>query len=391
MRSALVPFSNRLQRLRADDLGQFVPVLVSLLAIWTFFSLTQDAFLSPRNIHFLLLQSAVVATLAVGVTIVLLIGDIDLSIAAVAGVAAAILAVLITNMGVSPYLAIAAALAVGTALGLMQGLIIAYIGIPSFVVTLAGLLGFQGLMLKVLGTQGAINVRDPFIRSLTTVTIPNWLGWVFAGLLILLATLVLFRLNRQRFKRGLEGLQARPLFARIAIFAILILAGTATLNAYLGVPLLMLILGTVIAALWWLTTSTPFGRYLFAIGGSRETARRVGIPVLGVRVAAFGLVGLVVGFGGIVGASRFASVSFNAFAGGPLLLEAIGAAVIGGTSLFGGRGSVWNAVLGALVISSLGNGLDLSGATAADKLMVSGAILLLAVALDAFTRGAKNT
>ncbi len=379
------------QKIRSSELGQFLPVLISLVVIWTFFTITQENFLTPRNIHFLIMQSAVVATLAVGVTIVLLLGDIDLSIAAVSGVAAAILAVLITNMGYPGYVAIIAALAVGTLLGFTQGLIIAYVGIPSFVVTLAGLLGFQGLMQKVLGRSGAVVMRDPVIRGLTTVNIPDWLGWLLAGLMIVFASSMLFWLNRQRYKQGLERLETRPLLWRIVIFAGLVLAGTATLNAYRGVPILVVFLGVVIVLLWWLTTSTPFGRYLFAIGGNPESARRTGIPVKGIRVTAFALTGLIVAFGGIVGASRFASVSFNAFAGGPLLLEAIGAAVIGGTSLFGGRGSVWNAVLGALVISSLGNGLDLSGAAAADKLMVSGAILLLAVALDAFTRGRRKT
>ena len=138
--------------------------------------------------------------------------------------------------------------------------------------------------------------------------------------------------------------------------------------------------------LGWVTTSTPFGRTLFAVGGNAESARRAGISLKGVKIAAFGIVGFMAATGGIVGASRYASVSFNAFAGGPLLLEAIGAAVIGGTSLFGGRGSVWNAILGALVIGSLGNGLDLSGAGAADKLMFSGGILLLAVSIDALSR-----
>ena len=386
-RDGYTDLASRLRRVREDDLGQFLPVLASLLVIWAFFGLTEPAFLTPRNFHFLLMQSAVVATLAAGVTVVLLIGDIDLSIAAVAGVGAAILAVLVTNLGVPAWVAIAAALASGVVLGFTQGWIVAYIGIPSFVVTLAGLLGFQGLMLKVLGIHGALNMRDPMIRGLTTASIPQWLGWLLALAIILAAALALVRINRQRSRRGLERMETGPLLARIGLFAVLVLAAVATLNAYRGVPLLMLILGTVMALLWWVTVATPFGRRLFAIGGNPESARRVGIPVKRMRVAAFTLVGLMAAFGGIIGASRYASVSFNAFAGGPLLLEAIGAAVIGGTSLFGGRGSVWNAVLGALVIGSLGNGLDLSGASAADKLMVSGAILLLAVAFDAATRG----
>ncbi len=383
----MTTLSHRLRKIRAHDLGQFLPVLASLLVIWTFFALTEPAFLSARNLYFLLMQSAVVATLAAGVTVVLLIGDIDLSIAAVAGVGAAILAVLVTNLGVPAYLAVAAALAAGVVLGFAQGWVIAYVGIPSFVVTLAGLLGFQGLMLKILGIHGALNMRDPAIRGLTTVTLPNWLGWALALALIAFVALVLFRLNHHRRQRGLERMEAAPLLARIALFAALVLAAVATLNAYRGVPLLMVILGAVLALLWWVTTATPFGRHLFAIGGNPESARRVGIPVRRIRVAAFSIVGLMAAIGGIVGASRYASVSFNAFAGGPLLLEAIGAAVVGGTSLFGGHGSVWNAILGALVIGSLGNGLDLSGASAADKLMFSGVILLLAVSLDALSRG----
>lgn len=379
----------RLQRLRDGDVGQFVPVLISLAVIWGFFSVSEPAFLTPRNLHFLLMQSAVVATLAVGVTLVLLLGDIDLSIAAVAGVGAALLAVIVTKMGLPPAVACAAALGAGMVLGFFQGWVIAYVGIPSFVVTLAGLLGFQGLMLKILGKHGAVNMREPAIRALTTVSIPAWAGWLLAAALIAGVAALLLRHDRRRRGRGLERVPPASLGARIGLFAVFVVAAVATLNAYRGVPVLMLFLGGIFVGLWWLTSATPFGRYLFAIGGNAESARRVGIPVRRIRLAAFTLVGVMAAVGGIVGASRYASVSFNAFAGGPLLLEAIGAAVIGGTSLFGGRGNVWNAVLGALVIGSLGNGLDLSGASSADKLMVSGAILLLAVAFDALTRNAR--
>ena len=379
-----------LQTMLADDLGKFVPVLASLLVIWTFFALTEPAFLSARNIHFLLMQSAVVATLAVGVTVVLLVGDIDLSIAAVSGVSAAVLAVLITNAGVPAHVAVPAALLAGTFLGLVQGIVVAFAGIPSFVVTLAGLLGFQGLMQKVMGQHGALNMRDPFVRGMTTTTMPDWLGWTLAGVLILLAAAAMFYIGASRRRRGLDGVAPGTLLGRVLLFSVLVLGVVATLNLYRGVPLLMLILGALVALLWGVTAFTPFGRHLFAIGGNAESARRAGIPVRKMRAAAFAVAGFMAAAGGIIGASRYASVSFNAFAGGPLLLEAIGAAVIGGTSLFGGRGSIWNAVLGALVIGSLGNGLDLSGAAAADKLMVSGAILLLAVAFDAATRGGQT-
>jgi len=336
------------------------------------------------------MQSAVVGTLAVGITIVLLLGDIDLSAAATAGVCAALLAVLIVA-GVPGPVACLVAIALGIVMGSAQGMLVAHVGIPSFVVTLAGLLGFQGLMLKILGIQGAINMRDPFVRGLTTVNLPPMVGWALA--LIVLAAFVALLLNRQnkRRARGLELEANGALFGQIAFLAVLLLGSVATLNSYRGVPLLVVLLIGLTALLNWITTSTPFGRSLFAVGGNAESARRVGMNVRRVRVAAFAIVGCMAAIGGIVGASRYASVSFNAFAGGPLLLEAIGAAVIGGTSLFGGRGSVWNAILGALVIGSLGNGLDLSGASAADKLMFSGAILLIAVAIDSLSRAGAGS
>jgi D-xylose transport system permease protein len=373
--------------LRASPIGGILPVLVALAAIWLFFGLRDPVFLSARNIYFLFMQSAVVATVALGITVVLLIGEIDLSAAAVAGVSAAAMAVLSVDLGWPAPLACLAALGIGTVIGVAQGAIIALVGIPSFVVTLAGLLGFQGVMLKTLGEQGAMNVMDPFVRGITTISLPPALGWIVAAACACIygAALVVQRLGRIR--RGLAVASAAATGGKLGVVLVLILGSAATLNAYRGVPLVVLILLAMTLVLDFLTKRTPFGRAIFAIGGNAESARRVGIAVPVIRIAAFGIVGLMAAVAGIFGASRYASVSFNAFAGGPLLLEAIGSAVIGGTSLFGGQGSVWNAILGALVIESLGNGLDLSGAGAADKLMVSGAILLLAVALDAVSRG----
>lgn len=376
----------KFRALRETRFGSFVPVLLALAAIWIYFGATEPAFLSARNFYFLFMQSAVVGTLAVGITVVLLLGDIDLSVAATSGACAALLAVLINDFGVPSPFACLAAMVMGVFLSMAQGTIVAYVGIPSFVVTLAGLLGFQGLMLKILGIQGAINMRDPLVRAITTVTLSPAVGWA-AGIACAFAfALFTWRRHRARIRLGLE---LDPIYAsvgKVAFFAALALAAVGTLNAYRGVPLVMILLLGFTALLAWITTSTPFGRALFAVGGNAESARRVGISINTIRIAAFSIVGLMAAIGGIVGASRYASVSFNAFAGGPLLLEAIGAAVIGGTSLFGGRGSVWNALLGALVIGSLGNGLDLSGASAADKLMFSGAILLLAVSIDAVSR-----
>ncbi len=381
----------KFKALRETRFGSFVPVMLALAVLWGYFGYTEyPYFLTPRNFYNLFMQSAVVGTLAVGITLVLLLGDIDLSAAATAGVCAAIVAVLIQNAGFSGPVACIIAIAAGIILSGTQGVLVAYVGIPSFVVTLAGLLGFQGLMLKILGKHGAVNVSDEFVRSLTKTTFSIETGWILAFVAIAIFTIITLRKQSRRKAEGLELDSNAAVFGQIAFFSVLVAGAVATLNAYRGVPLLVVLLVCLTGILGFITTSTPFGRSIFAVGGNAESARRVGMNVKRIKVAAFGIVGMMAAIGGILGASRYASVSFNAFAGGPLLLEAIGAAVIGGTSLFGGRGSVWNAILGALVIGSLGSGLDLSGASAADKLMASGAILLLAVAIDAVSRAGSN-
>ena len=399
---AKLTFLDRFRAMRETRFGAFVPVLLALAAIWLYFGLAlplydvltgedesfRSIFLSPRNIYNLFMQSAVIATLAVGITIVLLLGDIDLSAAATAGVCAALLGVLVLA-GVPGWLACLIVMGVGIVMGAAQGVLIAYVGIPSFVVTLAGLLGYQGLMQKILPT-GNLNVGDPFVRGIARVLIPDLWGLLIGILCVVAFAYVNLRQQAQRKTLGLEQDTAIALWGQVIVFGVLVIAVILTLNAYRSLPLLIVLLVGVTALLGWVTTSTPYGRSLFAVGGNPESARRVGMDVKRIRVSAFAIVGLMAAIGGIFGASRFGSVSYTAFAGGSLLLEAIGAAVIGGTSLFGGRGSVWNAILGALVIGSLGNGLDLTGASAADKLMVSGAILLLAVAIDAVSRSGSN-
>ncbi len=391
-------FLDRFRAMRETQFGAFVPVLLALAAIWGYFGLalplydvlTGEAdsfraiFLSSRNIYNLFMQSAVIATLAVGITIVLLLGEIDLSAAATAGVCAALLGVLVLA-GVPGWLACLIVMLVGIVMGAAQGVLVAYVGIPSFVVTLAGLLGYQGLMQKILPT-GNLNVGDPFVRGIARVLIPDMWGLLLAIVVVGLFAFASLRRQSQRRAKELELDSPLALWGQVIMFGVIVIAIVLTLNAYRSLPLLLVLLVAFTALLGWVTTSTPYGRSLFAVGGNAESARRVGMKVQRLRVSAFAIVGLMAAIGGIFGASRYGSVSYTAFAGGSLLLEAIGAAVIGGTSLFGGRGSVWNAILGALVIGSLGNGLDLTGASAADKLMVSGAILLLAVAIDAVSR-----
>jgi len=363
-----------------------VPALIALSAILLYFGVTEEFFFTPRNIYNLLVQSAVVATLALGMTLVLLLGEIDLSVAALAGVCAAVMGLLMEQFAYSPWVAIGAALATGLVFGVAQGAVIALVGAPSFIVTLATLLGFQGLMLYLLGSLGSINISDPSVRALMTSNLPSALSYTLVGLLMLSnGTLAL----RQRARRSVAGLPHEPVslvLAKSMLLAAALFAGVWLLDSYRGVPLIIVLLMVLTTLMALVARHTPFGRSVYAVGGDAESSRRVGMNVQVIRIAVFGAAGLVAAFAGILGASRYGAVSFSSFAGGSLLLDVIGAAVIGGTSLFGGRGSIWNALLGALVIGSLGNGLDLFGASSAVKLMLSGAILLIAVTLDAWSR-----
>lgn len=374
-----------IDRVRRGDLG-LLPVTGALILIWLFFYVQIPIFLSPRNLSFLLLQIAVVGILAVGIVLVLLLGEIDLSVAATAGVAAASVAVLIARSGWSALPAVGVGFLVAVAIGLFQGFFVAIVKVPSFVVTLAGLLSLQGVMLVILGQRGTVNVNDPLLRSITTTYVPALWGY---GIAVGMAAIYISVSVRRRARRGAAGLDVQPMLREVlALSAILILVVAIVwrLNQYLGVPVALLVLLGV-AGFWTLMLAhTSFGTQVFAVGGNAEAAHRAGINVARIRMTVMVFAAMTFAFGGIIGASRFASVSYNAFVGGPLLLEAIGAAIIGGTSLFGGRGRVSSALLGALVIGSLSNGLDLFNAGSAIKFIVSGVILLAAVTVDALSR-----
>jgi len=374
----------RVQHVRHGELG-VLPVVLALAAIWVYFAIDEPLFLSSRNITNLLLQAAVVGTLAMGITVVLLLGEIDLSVAAVAGVCAAVMAQML-DAGWPVGLTIAAALLTGVLVGALHSFFVAVARVPSFVVTLAGLLGFQGVMLAVLGETGAINVDQPFIRALTTMYLGPVAGYALTVIVVAAYAGTRLHERRQRKAAGLPTVPVHNILVRVGVLAVVALLIIGSLNSYAGVPFIVVLVLGLATLLSWLLQRTSYGRYVYAVGGNAEAARRAGINLVGIRMSAFMILGFVVALGGIFGASRYASVSFNAFAGGTLLLEAIGAAVIGGTSLFGGRGRITNALLGALVIGSLSNGLDLRGAGSAAKLMFSGGILLLAVTLDAVSR-----
>ena len=373
-----------LRRLIQGDLAS-LRVVIGLALIWAIFQFENDRFLSAQNLTNLMLQITATGLISIGVVYVLLLGEIDLSVGAVSGLAAAVMAVLNVKHGWNPYLAIAAAVAVGMAIGLLQGSLFSRFVIPSFVVTLAGLLAWQGALLQVLGSTGSINLTDPVITGLANTFYSDTVGWVFAAIVIGLYGAVLLLGHRRRVAAGLDSENLAALGLRFGLVAVVTIVATAVLNSDRGVPLAVMILLAFVVGMEYVVKRTGFGRHVFAVGGNAEAARRAGIRVNSIRVAVFGISGTMAAIGGILAASRLLAVNQNS-GGNELLLLAIAGPVIAGTSLFGGRGSVWTALLGALVIGSISNGMDLLALSSAVKFMVTGGVLLLAVIVDAVAR-----
>ena len=351
-----------------------LPVLLGLGVLALGFELLNPNFLSPRNLSNLVLQIAAMGTIASGLVLVLLLGEIDLSAGVVSGLGAAVMAVLDVRLGVPAPLALLGGVACGAAIGAFHGAWITRLGVPSFVVTLAGLLGWQGAMLAVLGAQGTINLDDPLLLGLMNVFLPKPLG-------IALAVLSAFLLPK---REKVPGGRMRG-NATVALVLASIAITTVLLTLDRGVPLALVLLLLTMAALDFLVRRTRFGRHVLAIGGNAEAARRAGIHVERTRLAVFSLASALAAFGGILAASLLRAVNQSS-GSGDVLLNAIAAAVIGGTSLFGGRGRGWSALLGALVIGAISNGMDLLGFASPVKLMVTGAVLLLSVTVDAVAR-----
>ncbi|MGK5500052.1 sugar ABC transporter permease [Streptomyces sp. URMC 125] len=379
------------RKLRSGELGS-VPVVVGLIVIWAIFQLMDPAFLSAENLSNLSIYIVGTGLISVGIVFVLLLGEIDLSVGSVSGVASAVFAVAAVNNGVNEWLAVALALVTGALIGALHGFFFAKIGVPAFVVTLAGLLFWNGFMLRVLGTTGTINLdSDGVVGTLsnhyfTDVAVAYGTATVAVGAFFAAQ----FIGARRRAAAGIPSRPMGEIAVRTGLLAILAFGAAFMLNQYKGMPLALLIFLIVLVAMDFLLRRTSYGRKVFALGGNTEAARRAGINVTAIRISVFSIAGTMAAFGGLMIASRILAANQGAGTGN-LLMEAIAAAVIGGTSLFGGRGSVWSALLGMLVIGSIASGMALLGIAAAIQYMITGAVLLAAAVVDSVSRRTQRS
>lgn len=375
---------NLRRRLSYADLGQ-LPVLLGLALIWIVFQWANPLFLSPGNLTNLLLQNVAIGIASIGITLVLLLGEIDLSVGAVSGVCASVMAVESVKNGWPGPLAVLAALAVGLLIGALHGFWITKLRVPAFIVTLAGLLGWQGVQLLVLGNTGTINLRDPFITGLTLTFFPGLWAWVACIVFVALYAVGSFWERQQRVAAELQVSSLGSLIARIVVVGLGVLLSMAVFNADRGLPLAVVIFVGILVIFNTITKRTRFGRHIYAVGGNAEAARRASINVDSIRIAVFTLCSLISALAGVMAGSRLLAVNQSSGAS-DFLLNTIAAAVIGGTSLFGGRGTVWAALLGALVIGSIANGMDLLALESPIKFLITGGVLLAAVTIDALVR-----
>lgn len=381
-------------RIKAGDIGA-LPAVLGLVVLCGVFGAMSNVFLTPGNFANLLTQAAAVTVIAMGLVFVLLLGEIDLSAGYASGVCGAVLVILITNHGWAWWLALPVSILIGLLLGFTLGTLVARLGIPSFVVTLAAFLGFQGLLLLLAGEGGTIRIEDPSILAVENNNLsPTW-SWIFY--LVVSVLYVLSGLNRINSRRKV-GLKAELLklwilktVGLLGVTGLAVLAlnrersNNPDLVSLKGIPvvvpviLALLVLGTFVLG------RTAFGRHIYAVGGNAEAARRAGINVKNVRIAAFVICSGLAAIAGMLFASRQNSISPQT-GGSSTLLYAVGAAVIGGTSLFGGKGKMRDAILGGLVVAVIDNGMGLLGYAAGIKFIVTGGVLLVSAGVDAVSR-----
>jgi D-xylose transport system permease protein len=382
-------------RLRGGDVG-LLPVLVGLGGITLYFWSKNHVYVSAVNFNNLVAQMAGVAIIAMGVVFVLLLGEIDLSVGYVAGVGGVTVALLqqpdtshqfgpFTIHQVAGLTAILLAVAVGAAIGAFQGSFVALIGVPSFVVTLAGLLAWQGVVQRGIGDQGVITIQSNTVNDVANYLFSERAGWTLAGIAAVgYAASVLFGVISRR-RAGLRAEHPVLLLLKVLVVAALSFFVVGVCNRAGGVPFPGVLVAALLIFWTYIAARTTFGRHVYAVGGNAEAARRAGISVKRIRILVFMISSAMAAIGGIILAANVNSVDLN-FGGGTLLLNSIAAAVIGGVSLFGGRGEVRAAFLGALVIATVSNGLNTAGYATGVIYVVTGVILLLAVTLDTIGR-----
>ncbi|MFE2514564.1 sugar ABC transporter permease [Streptomyces mirabilis] len=379
------------RKMKAGDLGS-IPVVLGLVIIWIIFQSLNSNFLTAGNLSDISVAMVGTGMIAVGIVFVLLLGEIDLSVGSVSGVAGAAFAVLNVTHGMNEYLAFVLAILTGTVAGAIHGFVFARIGVPAFAVTLAGLLFWNGFMLRILGDNGTINLdSNGLVAKLTSYYFTD----VAAAYVLAIGITAVFFIssfygNRRREAAGVPSRPLSETILRTALLAIVAFAVAITYNQYKGLPLAVVIFIAVLLITDFVLRRTAYGRKIFALGGSVEASRRAGINVEMVRISVFAISGTFAAIGGLFIASKIASANQGAGAG-DLLMNAIAAAVIGGTSLFGGRGRTWNALLGVLVIVSIQYGLALQGIASPIQYMITGGVLLATVVIDAVTRKTQKT
>ncbi|MET7327887.1 ABC transporter permease [Nonomuraea sp. NPDC005650] len=383
-----------IERVRGGDMGA-LPAVLGLIVLCTVFAVARPAFVTSINFANLFTQGAAITLIAMGLVFVLLLGEIDLSAGFASGVCAAVLAVTLTSLGLPWYVCVLAAIVTGVIIGTVLGTLVAKVGIPSFVVTLAAFLAFQGLVLVLVQEGTNISIRDSVIVAIANKNLPPALGWALYAVCVAVFAAVQLLRARKRTKRGLVADPMSLIAARVGALAVLAGLSVYVLNlersrnpalvSLTGVPIVVPIILVLLVAWTLVLRRTAFGRHIYAVGGNTEAARRAGIPVDRIRISAFVICSSMAAIGGIVAASRASSVDPNT-GGSSVLLYAVGAAVIGGTSLFGGKGRVLDAVLGGAVVAVIENGMGLMGYGASVKYLVTGSVLLLAAGVDALAR-----
>ncbi|GIF65856.1 ABC transporter permease [Asanoa ishikariensis] len=388
-------FGNWWARVRGGDAGS-LPALLGIVAlVIVFAALRPNTFTNAFNFANLIHQAAAVIVIAMGLVFVLLLGEIDLSAGYTAGTAAAVMGVVVTRWGWSWPVGLLACLVTGAVVGLVIGLLVAKLGIPSFVVTLAAFLALQGVLLQLIGEGGTIAIRDDTLRAINNNDMPVWLGWALFALVVGGYAAIVLRRGAKRRSSGLTYEAIQVTLAKIAALAVLLGLMTYWLSiersrnpaitSIKGVPIVVAVLLVLLVGLTFVLTKTSFGRHVYATGGNAEAARRAGINVGLVKLACFVIASTLAAVGGIMLASRDNSISPST-GGASTLLYAVGAAVIGGTSLFGGKGRIVDAILGGLVIAIIINGMGLLNQPSSVVYMVTGLVLLVAASVDAISR-----